>query len=136
VLPGSLGGRSRAGGSGVYHGLVDLRCEIEPPDRLVVHLRDADQEATIAVKEARAGATTLLRALDAAIDDGYGECFWPADPGQYWWVFKRDADSLETIAMWTRGGVTGWEHVFRATDAAAHIRGRMHADLDPLAGPR
>jgi len=109
---------------------VQLRCDVEPHDRLVVYLREGDDETSVGVRPARAGAETLLRALDAAAADGYGECFWPGDPGQYWWIFKRDAESIETIAMWTRGGASAWEHVFRATDGAAFVHNRLRSEFE------
>ena len=35
------------------------------------------------------GTESLSRALETAIADGYGECFWPGMPGgQYWWIFR------------------------------------------------
>ncbi len=113
---------------------MDLRLAIEPPDTLVVHLREGDEMTDVSVHPSRAGAASLRRALADAMDGGYGECFWPGLPGgQYWWIFKREAESLETIAMWTRGGASLWEHVFRATDAAAWVQGRLAAELRRLA---
>jgi hypothetical protein len=116
---------------------MDLRFAVEPHDVLVIHLRDGGHEATVSVHPSRAGAESLSRALDDAMTTGYGECFWPGLPGgQYWWIFKRDAGTLETIAMWTRGGAALWEHVFRATDAAAWVRDRMNDEMNRLAASR
>jgi len=112
---------------------MEIGLTLEPPDSLIVHLREGVEETTVAVHPARAGAMSLVAALEAAMASGYGECFWPASSGgQYWWMFKRDAESLETIAMWTRGGATGWEHTFRATDAAAFVRDRLAAEIGRL----
>ncbi|TAK16535.1 MAG: hypothetical protein EPO35_05135 [Acidobacteria bacterium] len=83
--------------------------------------------------QARAGAGSLTRALDDAMATGYGECFWPAFiGGQYWWIFKREGDALEVIAMWTRGGVSTWEHVFRARDGAAFVAESLAAEVARL----
>jgi len=85
------------------------------------------------VQVSRAGAASLLRALDDGLTEGYGECFWPgSDGGQYWWIFKRDGASMEVIAMWTRGGASLWEHVFRATDAADWVEERLTSEIDRL----
>jgi hypothetical protein len=112
---------------------MDLRLSIEPHDVLTVHLREGDEATTVSVHPSRAGAESLQRALHGAMRDGYGECFWPGMPGgQYWWIFKRDADTLETIAMWTRGGAALWEHVFRATDAAAWVGDRLDEEIRRL----
>jgi hypothetical protein len=112
---------------------MNLHLAIEPLDTLVVHLREGREETTVAVRPSRVGARSLSRALDAAIAEGYGECFWPGLPGgQYWWMFKRDAERLEVVAMWTRGGASLWEHVFRATDAAAWVHERLHEEIERL----
>jgi hypothetical protein len=112
---------------------MDLRLAVEPPDTLVVELRDGSGQTTVSVRPSAAGAASLTRALDAALAEGYGECFWPGSPGgQYWWIFKREAETIEVIAMWTRGGASGWEHVFRATDAAAWVRERLDEELDRI----
>jgi hypothetical protein len=112
---------------------MNLRLTVEPDDRLVVDLQEGQERSTVSVRPARPGAESLRRALDCAILDGYGECFWPAATGgQYWWIFKRDAETIEVIAMWTRGGASLWEHVFRATDAASWLEERFAAELDRL----
>jgi hypothetical protein len=112
---------------------VDLRLALEAHDALVVHLREHDTHAAVAVRPARVGARTLVGALRSAIGDGYGECFWPGSPGgQYWWIFRREAESLECVAMWTRGGASLWEHVFRATDSAEWIQQRLSEELERL----
>jgi hypothetical protein len=105
---------------------MHVRLEIDTDNTLVVHLREGGEVASVAVSPPVAGLRTLRRALDAAMAHGYGECFWPARAGgQYWWIFKRDGDALETIAMWTRGGASLWEHVFRATDEASYVHDRL-----------
>ena len=74
-----------------------------------------------------------MRAFESAMSEGFGECFWPGSTGgQYWWIFKRDAQTIEIVAMWTRGGASLWEHVFRATDATDWVRERLIAEIDRL----
>lgn len=112
---------------------MHLTFSIEPHDTLVVHLQEGAEKATVAVHPSIAGATSLLRALDDALADGYGECFWPGSPGgQHWWIFKRVETSIEVIAMWTRGGASLWEHVFRATDAASWVEDQLTSEIDRL----
>ena len=112
---------------------MHLALSLDPYDTLVVHLKEAAEETTVSVHPSSAGARSLLRALDHAVTDGYGECFWPGSPGgQYWWIFKRDDDAIEVCAMWSRGGASGWEHVFRATDAAAWVEEQLTTEIDRL----
>jgi hypothetical protein len=110
---------------------IDL--SLEAHDVLVVRLVEAEQQPVLSVHPSGAGAASLRRTVDEAMSTGYGECFWPAlHGGQYWWIFKRDEDRLETMAMWTRGGASQWEHVFRATDHAVWIHDRITRQLDRL----
>jgi hypothetical protein len=112
---------------------MDLHFSVAAHDLLSVHLADGDQTATVTVTPSRAGLESLRRAFQSAVADGYGECFWPAPTGgQYWWVFKRDAETMEIAAMWTRGGASLWEHVFRATDAAGWIGERLDEEIQGL----
>jgi hypothetical protein len=112
---------------------VNLRLSIEPHDTLVVYLRDADREVSVPVRPASAGLASLSRAVGDAITTGYGECFWPGMPGgQYWWIFKRDGDAMEVIAMWTRGGASLWEHVFRVTDSAQWLQEALETAIGAL----
>lgn len=112
---------------------VHLDLTIEAPDTLIVHLREGADQTTVEVRPARAGISSLRRAVEAARVHGYGECFWPgARGGSYWWMLKRDAETLEIVAMWTRGGASLWEHVFRATDAAEWMRDRLHEEAERL----
>src|SRR6476620_9086752 len=74
---------------------MDFQLSLEPHDILTVHLREGEEQTTVSVHPASAGARSLSRALEDALANGYGECFWPgATGGQYWWMFKRDADTL------------------------------------------
>jgi len=112
---------------------MDVQFTLEPHDELVVRLRDGADATSVSVPQSRPGAESLMRALDAALADGHGECFWPCTTGgQYWWMFKRDDAALEVIVMWTRGGASLWEHVFRATDSVDWVRAHIVQELDRL----
>ena len=109
---------------------MNVSLEIDADDRLIVHLLQGPDVTTVSVRPSKPGARSLMRALDAALAEGYGECFWPGDPGgQYWWIFKRNAETLETVALWTRGGASLWEHVFRATDEADWVHERVAEEI-------
>lgn len=112
---------------------MELQFTIEPHDVLSVRLTDGEQTSVVTVAPSQAGVASLRRAFQSAVDDGYGECFWPAATGgQYWWVFKREAQTIDVAAMWTRGGASLWEHVFRATDSVEWIRERLDAEANAI----
>ena len=107
---------------------MNLRVEVTI-DELIVHLQEGTDVTSVTVAPRQAGASTLSRALAEAAASGYGECFWPSATGQYWWMFRRDHETVEVAVMWSRGGASGWQHVFRATDALAWVRSRLDEEL-------
>src|SRR5262245_36271620 len=109
---------------------MDIRLEREGRDELIVHLKDGNVDTSVSVPQAHPGATSLMRALASAMTSGHGECFWPCTTGgQYWWMFRRAETALEVIVMWTRGGASLWEHVFRATDSVDWVHTRFIEEL-------
>ena len=112
---------------------MDFRLTLQARDELVVHLQEGATATTVAVTGARPGTESLARAVADAVTHGYGECFWPAlEGGHYWWMFRTHDDALEVVAMWSRGGASGWEHVFRALDSIAWVRDRLDAEIGRL----
>jgi hypothetical protein len=112
---------------------VEIRLDIDVHDVLSVHLSDGDDRAVVSAAPAAAAIASLTRAFEAAIETGYGECFWPAfEGGHYWWIVTKRAEAVEMMAMWTRGGASLWEHVFRATDAADWIRSRLASEAERM----
>ena len=110
---------------------MEIRLEIDVHDVLSVYLADGDDRAVVTAAPAAAAIASMTRAFDTAVESGYGECFWPGfEGGHYWWIFTRRAEAIEVIAMWTRGGASLWEHVFRATDAAEWIRTRLASETE------
>jgi|GEM_PF-1581912 len=114
---------------------MDLTIELDDHDHLAVSIADGNERKTVSAPNAPHAAALLLQAIEDAVKDGYGECFWPAPDGQYWWMFRRDHETLEVVAMWTRGGASGWQHVCRGTDSAEWIRSRVAAELTRLELP-
>jgi hypothetical protein len=112
---------------------MDLRLAIASRDELVVHLQEGTIATAVAVTGAKPGIESLTRAVNDAVAQGYGECFWPAlEGGHYWWMFRRTDEALEVVAMWSRGGASGWQHVFRAIDSVAWVRERLEAEIGRL----
>lgn len=108
---------------------MTLRFTLEEHDTLTVLLREGDSHTTVSARPSHAAVSSLQRAVADAGRYGYGECYWPgAEGGQYWWIFKRTEAAVEVVALWTRGGVAIWEHVFRATDAFSWLEDHLHAE--------
>jgi hypothetical protein len=80
---------------------------------LVCHLTDERSTETVTASNPEAAAH-LLAALDDAIRDGCGECYWAEGGGEYRWMFRREASTLRIVVLWSTGTFTGWEHVFYA----------------------
>jgi hypothetical protein len=108
---------------------MDVSLAAERPDRLIATLRDGRQEAVVTASYGRTAGSELLDALAHADRDGYGECFWHEQAGQYWWLFRRTKRTVEVAVLWSSGTVTGWQHVFRATDDLDTLADRLRAEL-------
>jgi hypothetical protein len=90
--------------------------ELATPQRIVGRLRDGTLETEVSAWGAERAAQALVTALEAARDEGFGQCFWPEMTGQYWWMCRREGRRLEVVVLWSSGAGTGWQHVYRATD--------------------
>lgn len=100
------------------------------PQQIVIRLREGTIEATVTGWHTSRAVTALLTALEGvASGEGYAECFWPEPTGQYWWMFNREGRRLEVVVLWSRGAVTGWEHVFRAADEVTYVIDRVHEEM-------
>ncbi|MCC7042804.1 MAG: hypothetical protein IT183_03015 [Acidobacteria bacterium] len=100
------------------------------PQQIVVRLREGTVEATVTGWHTSRAVTALLTALETvATGEGYAECFWPEPTGQYWWMLNREGQRLEVVVLWSRGAVTGWEHVFRAADEVNYIIERVREEM-------
>lgn len=108
---------------------MNISLTIDPPYRLVATLREGPVETVAEAANGPAAGRVLLEALEQARDTGYGECFWHEMTGQYWWMFRREAETVEVVVLWSSGAVTGWRHVFRATDAIAFVIDRVREEL-------
>ena len=105
---------------------------MERPDRLIATLRDGQQEAVVTASYGLAAGGDLLSALEQARDGDYGECFWHEQAGQYWWLFRREDQAVEVAVLWSSGTVTGWQHVFRASDELTYVADRVRQEFDAL----
>ena len=100
------------------------------PQQIAVQLREGESEATVTGWQTSRAVMALLTALEGVeAGEGYAECFWPGPTGQYWWMFNREGRRLEVVVLWSRGAVTGWEHVFRAADEVSYLIERVRDEM-------
>jgi len=97
---------------------MELALRRDRHGRVVATLTDEGVETTVTAARGDVAGLALLEAIDRAAADGYGECFWQEMEGTYWWMFRRLAMRLEIAVLWTSGGASGWQHVFRAVTHA------------------
>ena len=109
---------------------MNVVIESANPQNIVVRLREGAAEAAVTGWHTSRAVAALLTALDTvAAGEGRAECFWPEPTGQYWWMFNREGQRLEVVVLWSRGAVTGWEHVFRAVDEVGYLVGRVREEM-------
>jgi hypothetical protein len=93
---------------------MDISFSIDEFGRIVCDLKDPGESAVVTSSETAGAARGLLEAVDGAERDGCGECVWEEATGQYWWILRREGAGVTCAVMWSRGAVTGWQHVLRA----------------------
>ena len=109
---------------------MNVEIESATPQQLVIRLREGTVETTITGWHTSRAVTALMSALEVvSAGEGYAECFWPEPTGQYWWMFNREGQRLEVVVLWSRGAVTGWQHVFRAADEVGYLVGRVRDEM-------
>jgi hypothetical protein len=113
---------------------MDLSIELDDLGRLICTVDDQGRPAVVIASEPRAAAGDLLAALDEASDTGFGECLWPTDAGDYRWMLRRSGDRLIVVALWSRGTLTGWDHVLRADTDFAAFAASVRAGLAAVDG--
>lgn len=93
---------------------MDVSFSTDSFGRIVCDIANAGEHAIVTSSDGALAARTLLAALDAARDDGYGECVWQEAGGEYWWILRRDGIDVTCVLLWSRGTLTGWQHLLRA----------------------
>jgi hypothetical protein len=109
---------------------VNVLIDSATTEKIVISLREGAVETSVTGWNTARAVTALLSALEmVASGEGYAECFWAEPTGQYWWLFNREGRRLEVVVLWSRGAVTGWQHVFRAADEVDYLIDRVRAEL-------
>jgi hypothetical protein len=109
---------------------VNVLIDSVTPEKIVLCLQEGTVKTSVTGWHTHRAVTALLSALEmVASGEGYAECFWPEPTGQYWWLFNREGRRLEVVVLWSRGAVTGWQHVFRAADEVDYIIERVRDEM-------
>lgn len=111
---------------------MDLRLSLDHHGRLICRLTDGGVETEATSADPDAAGAALAAAFEDARESGYGECFWPEAEGHYWWMLRHADGALDVVVMWSRGGATGWQHAFRASEDVEHFAQRLGEELDRL----
>jgi hypothetical protein len=82
--------------------------------RMVCTAQHDGSEAVITASDAGRAAGALSKAVEQLAESGVSECYWPAETGDYRWVFRRVGAVVRVAILWSTGTLTGWEHVFWA----------------------
>jgi len=89
---------------------MKLSIGVDEFERLICTVEDGRLPVTVTASSPDAAAH-LQAAVDDAIRDGIGECFWQEGAGEYRWVFRREGATLRVVVLWMSGVLTGWETV-------------------------
>lgn len=109
---------------------MNVHIDSATSQQIVVSLREGGVHASVTGWNTPRAVAAVLSALEVVESaEGYAECFWPEPTGQYWWMFNREGRRLEVVVLWSRGAVTGWQHVFRAADEVSYFIERVREEM-------
>ncbi len=114
---------------------MNLSLSIDSFGRLVCDIEDDGERAVVTAADASYGVTQLMAAIDDAQESGYGECIWPEGGGEYRWMLRRDGNALTIVLLWSRGTLTGWQHVLRTETRFEAFCARIRESVARLAHP-
>jgi len=113
---------------------MDLLIERDLAGRFICTLVDEACTATVTASNVPEAGAALTTALDDARANGYGECFWSEQGGDYRWMFRRRDARVDVAVLWSTGVITGWEHVFRSEADFDWLEGRVRSELEKQNG--
>jgi hypothetical protein len=108
---------------------MDVSFSTDSFGRIVCDIADDGEQAIVTAADGAAAARLLLNALEAARDDGYGECVWQEAAAEYWWILRRDGPDVSCVLLSSRGTLTGWQHVMRTQAPFEEFAGAIQQGL-------
>jgi len=89
-----------------------------------------DVRAVVTSADAASAVSDLQEAVEAALADGFAECFWHEANGDYRWLFRRKGAAMHIAIAWSAGTLTGWEYRFFTECDAANFRTAILAAIE------
>ncbi|HUB78874.1 MAG TPA: hypothetical protein VMB03_08770 [Bryobacteraceae bacterium] len=103
--------------------------------RVVGTIAHNGAKATVTGSDGLSAVAELRSAVESAIADGLGECFWEEAMVEFRWLFRREGDTVRIAILSSLGTLTGWEHLFWAECGLAEFQGVMHQAIGAFAAP-
>ena len=97
--------------------------------RVVGTIAHNGAQATVTSSDADSAMRDFRTAVESAVTQGQGECFWHEAAGDYRWLFRREDSTMRDVILWSIGTLTGWEHRFWAECDAAEFGVAMRAAM-------
>jgi len=98
--------------------------------RVVGTIAHNGAHATVTGSDPGSALSELQAAVESAVTEGLGECFWHESMGEYRWLFRREGGAMRVAVLWSIGTLTGWEHRFWAECDAVAFRDTMRAAIE------
>ena len=110
---------------------MNLTLRVDEFERLICTVDDGAAPVTVTASDPGAAAH-LVAAIDDAVRDGVGECFWEEACGEYRWTLRREGEKLRVVVLWCTGTLTGWEAVLWTECDLADFRAQVQAEVARL----
>jgi len=103
--------------------------------RVVGTIAHNGAQVTVTSSDFVSAMEDLRDAVENALADGYGECFWHEAAGDYRWLFRREERTMRVAVLWSMGTLTGWEHRFWTECDVEDFRNAMRTAIESPALP-
>jgi hypothetical protein len=98
--------------------------------RVVGAIAHNGAQATVTGSDGFSAVADLRTAVESAVADGLGECFWQEAMVEYRWLFHREGNVMRIAILSSLGTLTGWEHLFWAECDVEEFQNVMHKAIE------
>jgi hypothetical protein len=112
---------------------MEVTLDSDSYGRVVGTIAHNGAQATVTGSHRSAAMTDFQVAVDSAINNDHGECFWHEALGEYRWLFRRDGNIMRVVILRSSGTLTGWESCFWAECDSEEFRTTMSSAIQSYA---
>ena len=92
--------------------------------------------ATVTGLDSAVALAELHFAVEEALANGLGECYWHETLAEVRWLFRREGEIVRVAVIRSTGVVTGWEYCLWCECPVDEFAAAMHAAVEGFPAPQ